>query len=115
MRYCVFTAVFASGARDGAIMIWDIRANHSQGQPRPDNSIFDAHGLKVPHGIKHRKTASQLSKSSTSTSVTALAFQDDYTLFSCSAGDGYEKFLTCMCTSRKSYSLNYAFLKFFPV
>ncbi|OXU19759.1 hypothetical protein TSAR_010467 [Trichomalopsis sarcophagae] len=84
-------AVFATGARDGAIMIWDIRANHSQGQPRPDNSIFNAHELKVPHAIKHRKTPSQSSKSTTTQSVTALAFQDDYTLLSCSAGDGLIK------------------------
>lgn len=55
-------------------MIWDIRANHS-GQPKPDNVIINAHELKT------RETRM-------SHSVTALAFQDDETLISCSAGDG---------------------------
>jgi denticleless len=72
-------------------MIWDIRANHS-GQPKPDNSIFNAHEIKVSYGGKQRKTSSQSSKYYKSHSVTALAFQDDYTLFSCSAGDGYIKY-----------------------
>ena len=68
-------------------MIWDIRANHS-GQPRPDNIIYNAHEMKVPQVVKQRRTPSQTSKSLKCQSVTALAFQDDYSLLSCSAGDG---------------------------
>ena len=66
-------------------MIWDIRANHN-GQPRPDNTIYNAHEMKVPQVAKQRRTPSQTSKSPKC--VTALAFQDDYTLLSCSDRDG---------------------------
>lgn len=64
-------AVFATGNRDGKIMIWDTRANRS-GESKPDNVIFNAH-------IKKTKKPS---------TVTALAFQSDENLISCSAGDG---------------------------
>ncbi|XP_011496586.1 PREDICTED: protein lethal(2)denticleless-like [Ceratosolen solmsi marchali] len=94
-------AVFATGARDGAIMIWDIRASHS-GQPKPDNLIFNAHEMKVSCGGKQRKLLSQSVKSCKSQSVTALAFQDDYTLFSCSAGDGLIK----AWDLRKNYTIH---------
>lgn len=73
----IIVAVFATGARDGTIMIWDTRANHS-GQPKPDNIITNA------HVVKQQKV---------SQSVTALTFQDDETLISTSAGDGYSKLI----------------------
>jgi len=75
-------AVFATGARDGFIMIWDIRANHSD-QPKPDNCIANAHS--VGNTGKKRKVHSQASRAQ---SITGLVFQDDFTLLSCAAGDG---------------------------
>lgn len=72
------TAVFATGARDGTIMIWDTRASYN-GQPKPDNVIMNAHKLKQQNMLH---------------STTALIFQDDENLISCSAGDGYMNFNT---------------------
>lgn len=85
-----FTAVFATGGRDGAVLIWDTRASHN-GIPKPDNSITKAHDV-IPTGqipCKSPSRSIKAIKNCSPISVTALAFQDDYTLFSCSAGDGY--------------------------
>lgn len=76
-------AVFATGARDGFIMIWDIRANHSD-QPKPDNCIANAHSIGGM-GSTRRKPHTQTSRAQ---SITGLVFQDDFTLISCAAGDG---------------------------
>lgn len=76
------SAVFATGARDGVIMIWDIRAKHLH-QPRPDNCIMYGH----PNGSTFKKRR-KLLQPSRSQSITGLIFQDDFTLISCAAGDG---------------------------
>ena len=65
-------------------MIWDIRANHTT-NPKPDNSIMNAHSTGASNGSKHRKS---LTPASRAQSITGLAFQDDFSLISCSAGDG---------------------------
>lgn len=83
-----FSAVFATGSRDGAIMIWDIRANHN-GLPKPDNTIFGAHKVKVPSISTKQSSSKKSQQNSVMQSVTSLVFQDDYNLLSCSAGDGY--------------------------
>lgn len=75
-------AVFATGARDGAIMLWDIRAKHN----KPDNCISLAHSIGNGNEKKSRRIP--VSRAS---SITALAFQDGNTLFSCAAGDGFIK------------------------
>ncbi|XP_025265916.1 protein lethal(2)denticleless isoform X1 [Camponotus floridanus] len=89
-------AVFATGARDGFIMIWDIRANHSD-QPKPDNCIANAHS--VGNTGKRRKVHSQASRAQ---SITGLVFQDDFTLLSCAAGDGLIK----VWDLRKNYTVH---------
>ncbi|XP_046416465.1 protein lethal(2)denticleless isoform X1 [Neodiprion virginianus] len=89
-------AVFATGARDGAIMIWDIRANHTH-HPRPDNCIYNSHSMVSAGGTKSRKRRSQASRAH---SITSLVFQDDFTLISCAAGDGIIK----VWDLRKNYS-----------
>jgi len=76
-------AVFATGARDGFIMIWDIRANHSD-HPKPDNCIANAHNFGSTNNMR-RKLHTQVSRAH---SITGLVFQDDFTLISCAAGDG---------------------------
>lgn len=60
-------------------MIWDIRANHSE-HPKPDNCIFNAHDTGYMANTKKKESLSH--------SITGLAFQDDFTLISCAAGDG---------------------------
>ncbi|KAL0100334.1 hypothetical protein PUN28_019595 [Cardiocondyla obscurior] len=90
-------AVFATGARDGFIMIWDIRANHSD-LPRPDNCIANAHSVGST-GNTRRKSHTQTSRSQ---SITGLVFQDDFTLISCAAGDGLLK----VWDLRKNYTVH---------
>ncbi|XP_071636568.1 protein lethal(2)denticleless isoform X1 [Temnothorax longispinosus] len=90
-------AVFATGARDGFIMIWDIRANHSD-QPKPDNCIANAHSIGGT-GNTRRKSHTQTSRAQ---SITGLVFQDDFTLISCAAGDGLLK----VWDLRKNYTVH---------
>ncbi|XP_050464252.1 LOW QUALITY PROTEIN: protein lethal(2)denticleless [Cataglyphis hispanica] len=90
-------AVFATGARDGFIMIWDIRANHTD-QPKPDNCIANAHSVGSTGNMK-RKAYSQASREH---SITGLVFQDDFTLLSCAAGDGLIK----VWDLRKNYTVH---------
>ncbi|XP_043505675.1 protein lethal(2)denticleless isoform X2 [Polistes fuscatus] len=89
-------AIFATGARDGIIMIWDIRASHS-GQHKADNCIFNAHS-SVPTNNRHRKNLNHLSCTQ---SITSLGFQDDNSLISCAAGDGVIK----VWDLRKNYTV----------
>ncbi|XP_012265340.2 protein lethal(2)denticleless [Athalia rosae] len=89
-------AVFATGARDGAIMVWDIRANHTN-FPRPDNCIYNSHSAVSSNGTKSRRSHTQASRNH---SITSLVFQDDFTLISCAAGDGVIK----VWDLRKNYS-----------
>ncbi|EZA62690.1 protein lethal(2)denticleless isoform X2 [Ooceraea biroi] len=91
-------AVFATGARDGSIMIWDIRANHTD-QPKPDNCIGNAHSIFGNLSNLKRKTVAQASRAQ---SITGLTFQDDFTLISCAAGDGLIK----VWDLRKNYTVH---------
>ncbi|XP_014208104.1 protein lethal(2)denticleless [Copidosoma floridanum] len=94
-------AVFATGARDGAIMIWDIRASHS-GLPKPDNMIFNAHKVRISSKNSKHSSTKKSEGYSVTHSVTSLVFQDDYNLLSCSAGDGFIK----VWDMRKNYTVH---------
>ncbi|XP_043268029.1 protein lethal(2)denticleless [Venturia canescens] len=80
-------AVFATGARDGAIMLWDIRASHTP-HAKPDNCIWTGHGNVNVSSRKYRRGVTTASRAQ---SITGLAFQDDFSLLSCGAGDGFIK------------------------
>ncbi|KAL7737796.1 hypothetical protein ACLKA6_006184 [Drosophila palustris] len=89
-------AVFATGGRDGAILIWDIRANLNMDlTSRVDNCIYSGHtgGPGTPQSQRKQRTRTPKvpSNSNTSSSITGLAFQDNDTLISCGAGDGVIK------------------------
>lgn len=94
--------VFATGARDGRILIWDVRASN---QPtvvvKPDNCLANCHSLSFTP-----KTPSSHSKRARldphrAISVTGLVFQDDQTLISCGECDGIIK----VWDLRKNYNV----------
>ncbi|XP_026668356.1 protein lethal(2)denticleless isoform X2 [Ceratina calcarata] len=91
-------AVFATGARDGCIMIWDVRASHLE-RRKPDNCIINAHNVGTLSNVRQRRTIGHVSKAQ---SITGLAFQDDFTLISCAAGDGLIK----VWDLRKNYTVH---------
>lgn len=100
-------AVFATGARDGAIFVWDRRANLSQYYVRvPDRVISAPHRAPDPtpqvRFRKRRNNGAGPVIMPSATSVTALAFQDEYTLISSGSGDGSIKLwdLRYFCSNR---------------
>uniref|UniRef100_A0A1A9W9P6 Uncharacterized protein n=1 Tax=Glossina brevipalpis TaxID=37001 RepID=A0A1A9W9P6_9MUSC len=90
-------SVFASGGRDGAIIIWDTRANFvsldlTVMASRPENRIHSGHvgGPGTPVSNRRRLHA-KVQTNTPSSSVTGLVFQDTNTLISSGAGDGIIK------------------------
>ncbi|XP_022914559.2 protein lethal(2)denticleless [Onthophagus taurus] len=91
------SSVFASGGRDGKILLWDTRSWESCANfiAKPDKSIPYAHFKQSKLKKKHTETTL-----SALNSVTGLAFQDENTLISCGAGDGIIK----LWDLRKTYN-----------
>ncbi|KPJ06822.1 hypothetical protein RR48_11321 [Papilio machaon] len=94
-------SVFATGARDGHILLWDIRTNN---QPnvilKPDNCLMNCHSSFTPktpgsHGKRNRLDTNR------AISITGLVFQDDLTLLSCGECDGNIK----VWDLRKNYNI----------
>ncbi|EDV19502.1 Denticleless protein-like protein [Trichoplax sp. H2] len=77
------TGVFATGSRDGSIMIWDPRCNKAGGLYKPVNMIQNAHGIN-PHKKIFRKDASTF----TANSVTCIVYHGSHTILSAGATDG---------------------------
>lgn len=92
------SSVFASGGRDGKIIVWDPRASKSDVVDIPDISLPFSHVFQNSQ-IKGLKNAPPVSASS---SVTGLVFQDTDTLISCGSGDGIIK----VWDMRKTYCIS---------
>ncbi|KAG8311217.1 hypothetical protein J6590_047790 [Homalodisca vitripennis] len=81
------TNVFATGARDGLVIMWDYRCSQPNTTTiKPDNIISNAH---CQSGSTVKKTKRK--EPSRADSITGLVFQDPNFLISCSAGDGLIK------------------------
>nr|CAI5849352.1 unnamed protein product [Callosobruchus analis] len=84
------TSVFATGGRDGNIIIWDTRTDVSSFVGKADRTITNSHTAKVFTPTKSKKKLTSPTLSSVK-SVTGLVFQENNTLISCGAGDGIIK------------------------
>lgn len=81
------SSLFASGSRDGSIMVWDVRGSF---QLKAENVIKNAHPIQAVTEVKTSRTKKRATPSTTSgvSSVTSVLFQNDYTLISAGAADG---------------------------
>ncbi|XP_055950160.1 denticleless protein homolog [Argiope bruennichi] len=92
-------AIFASGSRDGNISVWDRRERSGKNCDKPSILIQSAHSLKhVSCSSKRNSMSLDNSKSS----VSAVAFQEEYKLASVGVGDGLVK----VWDLRKTYVSN---------
>lgn len=114
-------STFATGGRDGAVLIWDLRSStNGDVIQKADNRIYSAHVGNVPTTPSTRRrgtrnTTPKLPPNISNSSVTGLVFQDEYTLISCGPGDGVIKvwdLRRCYSTLKKEpiakYNLPYA-------
>ncbi|XP_048733869.1 denticleless protein homolog isoform X2 [Ostrea edulis] len=95
------SAVFATGSRDGHIMIWDTRCNPKDGHISPVNIIRNAHSISQVAGHKNKQKRLGPSRDS-QMSVTAVIFQTDMNLFSAGTVDGCIK----QWDLRKNFSIS---------
>ena len=113
-------SVFATGGRDGAILVWDLRSSTNNDViQKVDNRIYSAHVGNAPTTPSTRRRGTRQSTPkltpNNSSSVTGLVFQDENTLISCGPGDGVIKvwdLRRCYSTLKKEpiakYNLSYA-------
>ncbi|XP_046647558.1 protein lethal(2)denticleless-like isoform X3 [Daphnia pulicaria] len=80
------SSLFASGSRDGAIMVWDTRGSIHL---KAENVIKNAHPVQAFTEVKTSRTKKRTTPSTSGvSSVTSVLFQNDYTLLSAGAADG---------------------------
>ncbi|CAG9785882.1 unnamed protein product [Diatraea saccharalis] len=94
--------VFATGARDGHVLVWDARAAP---QPavvlKPDNCLLNCHSGFAPKAPGSHSKRPRLD-TQRAVSITGLAFRDRDTLVSCGECDGNIK----LWDLRKNYSVH---------
>ncbi|XP_028398798.1 denticleless protein homolog B-like isoform X3 [Dendronephthya gigantea] len=99
--------VFATGARDGNIMVWDMRCNKRDGHYKPVNTIHNCHSTlpttSTPQRTKKRgrRLSNAVKTQDSQQSVTSVIFQDLNTIISAGAVDGNIK----VWDIRKNYSI----------
>ncbi|XP_069030051.1 denticleless protein homolog [Embiotoca jacksoni] len=101
-------AVFCTGARDGNIMVWDIRCSKKDGFYRQVKQISGAHNkaeTNPPSKTKKRRSSMRGMAPSVDTqqSVTVVLFRDQHTLISSGAVDGVIK----IWDLRKNYTAHH--------
>lgn len=89
--------VFASGGRDGGVVVWDARCS------KPQVVIPNAHSMAPGghHGTPSRKRSHRGQMTATTSSVTACVFRDEHHLITCAASNGVVK----VWDLRKNYQL----------
>ncbi|EDO44039.1 predicted protein, partial [Nematostella vectensis] len=94
---------FATGARDGNIMVWDTRCNQRRDHYQPVNTIYSAHTQQLTTPMRARKRSRRAStpQPDSQQSVTAVVFHGDDLLISAGAMDGNLK----MWDLRKYYTM----------
>ncbi|XP_050299207.1 protein lethal(2)denticleless isoform X2 [Anthonomus grandis grandis] len=97
------SSVFASGSRDGNIILWDTRTDLNSFIGKADCTIMNSHaGKDVNTPSKNKKKYNAMMASSGIKSVTSLVFQNENSLISCGAGDGMIK----IWDLRRHYTVN---------
>ncbi|XP_048526082.1 protein lethal(2)denticleless isoform X3 [Dendroctonus ponderosae] len=81
------SSAFATGSRDGNIIIWDTRTQQHSSLIKPDSTIRNSHG-DTPFKVKRRHGGIP---NLNVKSVTSLVFQNINTLISCGSYDGMIK------------------------
>ncbi|KAK3092677.1 hypothetical protein FSP39_005770 [Pinctada imbricata] len=94
------SAVFATGSRDGHIMVWDTRCTKKDGYIQPVNTIRNVHTLPQS-GVKAKRKYKLPPARDSQMSVIDVKFQTDMHLWSAGAVDGCVK----LWDLRKNYSL----------
>ncbi|XP_046962284.1 protein lethal(2)denticleless [Vanessa cardui] len=90
--------VFATGARDGRVLVWDARAAAPALVLRPDVCLAGCHAFAPRASPRARRARADPRRA---LSITGLAFRDDLTLVSCGECDGNIK----VWDMRKNYGV----------
>nr|XP_026486473.1 protein lethal(2)denticleless [Vanessa tameamea] len=91
-------SVFATGARDGRVLVWDARAAAPALVLRPDVCLAGCHAFAPRASPRARRPRADPRRA---LSITGLAFRDDLTLVSCGECDGNIK----VWDMRKNYGV----------
>ena len=90
--------LLATGSRENTIHLWDLRVPHSDSsEAKPERKICGAHAYTSSATSESKKSGT---KKKLASSVTAIQFQDENTLISCSDTDGLIKIKIIRCWSR---------------